>query len=143
MFLGRWGRQMLCTSGKSYLVWVRKGVGKSSVKHILNMVGFEPWFMQACYCLRDLAADMWGPCLPGSNKDYIALPKDSGYQSLHLTVALEPPAVPGDSLPHPSEAPMLWPSSGGPTVELQFRTQRTGLFPHRPPLQRTPCNASF
>lgn len=115
-------------------MWKRKGLSDVEWKWAVKCSSrpgshgrdSNPDGAQACYRLRDLAADMW-PCLPGSNKDYIANPKELGYQSLHLTVALEPPAVPGGALNQRTEPPTLGPSSAGPTVELQFRTQRTGL----------------
>ncbi len=54
------------------------------------------------------------------------MPKPSGYQSLHLTVKVEPPRIDSEAQ---SASPVATDAveeaaTAGPSVELQFRTQR-------------------
>jgi hypothetical protein len=82
-------------------------------------------FCQACYMLRDLSAGIWEP-IPGRSKDYITMPKPSGYQSLHLTVKVEPPRIgaEAESASPVNKDAVEEATTAGPSVELQFRTQR-------------------
>ena len=90
---------------------------------------------QACYAARTIAERMW-TSLPDRTKDYIAVPKANGYQSLHCTLRLPLVTLDMAIADHAStgrEAQIVYSSQpetrdsaqgAGPTLELQIRTQR-------------------
>jgi GTP pyrophosphokinase len=67
--------------------------------------------IENCYTLLGLVHRLWKP-LDGRFKDYIAMYKDNGYQSLHTTVM----AFPGKNVPQDQESPE------GRLLEIQIRT---------------------
>ncbi|MDR0998046.1 MAG: HD domain-containing protein [Treponema sp.] len=70
--------------------------------------------IENCYTLLGLVHRLWKP-LDGRFKDYIAMPKSNGYQSLHTTVFV-PETVGG------SRAPEIPDGAGGRMLEIQIRT---------------------
>jgi GTP pyrophosphokinase len=70
--------------------------------------------IENCYTLLGLVHRLWKP-LDGRFKDYIAMPKSNGYQSLHTTVFV--PETPG-GVP----APEIPGGAGGRMLEIQIRT---------------------
>jgi hypothetical protein len=68
------------------------------------------------------------------------MPKPSGYQSLHLTVKVEPPRIgpEAESASPVTKDAVEEATTAGPSVELQFRTQR-----EHPPLMTSVLHASL
>jgi GTP pyrophosphokinase len=71
--------------------------------------------IENCYTLLGLVHRLWKP-LDGRFKDYIAMPKSNGYQSLHTTVFV-PEAVDGNMVLGIPKG-----GSGGKMLEIQIRT---------------------
>jgi GTP pyrophosphokinase len=71
--------------------------------------------MENCYTLLGLVHRLWKP-LEGRFKDYIAMPKANGYQSLHTTV------IAGDDTNRTSEAGGAASGGEGRILEIQIRT---------------------
>lgn len=83
-------------------------------------------YVQACYVVASKAMELFEE-ITNRRKDYIAQPKDNGYQSLHCTVKLPPVTVEcegGYSTGLDDEECLL---KEGPTCELQIRTQSKSL----------------
>ncbi|KAL0049608.1 hypothetical protein WJX82_005847 [Trebouxia sp. C0006] len=86
----------------------------------------EEFATQACYVVARVATSLFDETA-ARRKDYIAQPKDNGYQSLHCTIKL--PAVTvecegGDAPGDPDRGAEECVLQQGPTCELQIRTQR-------------------
>lgn len=85
--------------------------------------------LQACYIVASKAVKLFEE-ITSRRKDYIARPKDNGYQSLHCTVKLPPVTVEceaGYSMGPDGAAPEECLLKEGPTCELQIRTQSKPL----------------
>ncbi len=87
---------------------------------------------QACYVVARVATQMYEETV-GRRKDYIAHPKDNGYQSLHCTIKLLPVTVEcegSEGLGPAGTGPEECVLQQGPTCELQIRTQSKCLCHH-------------
>jgi GTP pyrophosphokinase len=70
--------------------------------------------IENCYTLLGMVHRLWKP-LDGRFKDYIAMPKSNGYQSLHTTVFVSEAAG-------GNRAPGIPDGAGGKMLEIQIRT---------------------
>ena len=81
--------------------------------------------LQACYVVASKARELFEE-MTSRHKDYIARPKENGYQSLHCTVKLPPVTVECEgrySAGQDDAALEECLLKEGPTCELQIRTQ--------------------
>lgn len=86
----------------------------------------EEFATQACYVVARVATSLFDE-IAARRKDYIAQPKDNGYQSLHCTIKLPPVTVECEGGGTPGEPDRFAEEcvlQQGPTCELQIRTQR-------------------
>ena len=70
-----------------YSVWRKLQKEDMDIKRIYDLVAMRIIMpnIEECYGALGIIHQMWKP-VPGRFKDYIALPKPNGYQSLHTTV---------------------------------------------------------
>ncbi|MCF7831676.1 MAG: RelA/SpoT family protein [Candidatus Pacebacteria bacterium] len=70
-----------------YSFWKKLQHYKMDVEKIYDVVALRVIVpsVEDCYRVLGIVHNMWKP-LPGRIKDYIALPKPNGYQSLHTTI---------------------------------------------------------
>lgn len=72
---------------RKYSLWRKLQRKNLDIEKIYDIVALRVVVptVEDCYRLLGLIHSMWRP-LPGRIKDYIALPKPNGYQSLHTTI---------------------------------------------------------
>lgn len=70
-----------------YSIWRKLQKEDMDIKRIYDLVAMRIIMpnLEECYSALGIIHQMWKP-VPGRFKDYIALPKPNGYQSLHTTV---------------------------------------------------------
>ena len=70
-----------------YSIWRKLQKEEMDIKRIYDLVAMRIIMpnVEECYGALGIIHQMWKP-VPGRFKDYIALPKPNGYQSLHTTV---------------------------------------------------------
>jgi len=74
--------------GKKYLQYLSKNAPEKGIlSSIFDLYAFRIFCdnVDACYATLGVIHNLYQP-IPGRFKDYIALPKANGYQSLHTTV---------------------------------------------------------
>jgi len=85
-----------------YGIWKKMGLQEKSLEDIHDWLAYRILCPDraSCYTAMGLVHALYKP-IPGRFKDYISLPKDNGYQSIHTSVLMP----------------------GGDSFEVQFRTQ--------------------
>jgi len=73
-----------------YSIWRKLQKEDMDIKRVYDLVAMRIIMLKTedCYAALGIIHQMWKP-VPGRFKDYIALPKPNGYQSLHTTVFAE------------------------------------------------------
>lgn len=110
----------LCTPASCSNNQLSKKLGTGQAAHLQCAT-----CLQACYVVASKSVELFGE-ITSRRKDYIARPKDNGYQSLHCTVKLPPVTVECEGRSSPGQGDAALEEcllKEGPTCELQIRTQ--------------------